>query len=132
MNPTYRPTRWVVNGFVHDFSSPAHTPNTLAFTVGPLVCEDEAMNSDYTPDDHAARVFARFKRHYEAQKRLLPDVKELAAHALRQGATTGQLARLTGLTDELFRRIARAHGIERRRPPTVGREVEQHAPADTE
>jgi transposase-like protein len=83
--------------------------------------------SDYTPDDHEAQTFARFKRHYEAQKALLPEVKEMAAHALKQGATVSQLAKLTGLTDELFRRIARAEGVERLRPPTVGREVQPPA-----
>lgn len=83
--------------------------------------------SDYTPDDHETLTFTRFKRHYEAQKALLPEVKELAANALKQGATVSQLAKLTGLTDELFRRIARAEGVERLRPPTVGREAKQQA-----
>ena len=84
--------------------------------------------SDYAPDDREAQTFARFKRHYEAQRALLPEVKEMAAGALKRGATTGQLAKLTGLTDELFRRIARAEGVERLRPPTVGREVQHHEP----
>ncbi|KAB8186915.1 hypothetical protein FH608_046345 [Nonomuraea phyllanthi] len=85
--------------------------------------------SDYTPDDREAKTFARFKRHYEAHKALLPEVKEMAAHALKQGATTGQLAKWTGLTDELFRRIARAEGVERHRPPTVGRDATPAPPA---
>lgn len=80
--------------------------------------------SDYTPDEREAQAFARFKRHYEAQKALLPEIKDMAAHAMKEkGATVGQLASLTGLTDELFRRIARAEGVERLRPPTVGREA---------
>lgn len=90
------------------------------------MCDDGPMaKSDYTPDERKAQTFARFKRHYEAQKALLPEVKEMAAEALKEGASVGQLAKLTGLTDELFRRIARAEGVERLRPPTVGREVEQ-------
>lgn len=80
--------------------------------------------SDYTPDEREAQTFARFKRANDTAKELLPEVKELAAGALQRGASVGQLAKLTGLTDELFRRIARAEGVERLRPPTVGREVE--------
>jgi hypothetical protein len=80
--------------------------------------------NDYTPADDEARAYARFKRHYEAQKELMPEVKALATDALKAGATVGQLAKWTGLTDEMFRRIARAEGVERLRPPTVGREVE--------
>lgn len=88
------------------------------------MCDHGAMSkSDYTPDTRQAQTFARFKRHYEAQKALLPEVKEMAAEALKGGATVGELARWTGLTDELFRRIARAEGVERLRPPTVGREA---------
>ncbi|TMS00141.1 hypothetical protein [Nonomuraea basaltis] len=100
----------------------------VAFTVATMYATMGAMSkSDYTPDDREAQTFARFKRHYEAQKALLPEVKDLAAHALKEGASVGQLAKLTGLTDEVFRRIARAEGVERLRPPTVGREVQQPA-----
>ena len=35
--------------------------------------------------------------------------------------TVGQLAKWTCLTPEVFRRRARQLGIERRRPPTVGK-----------
>ena len=83
--------------------------------------------SDYTPPDDAAQVFARFKRANEVVKALLPEVKELAARELKAGATVRELAELTSLTDELFRRIARAEGVERLRPPTVGREVDGRA-----
>ncbi|MBN6054552.1 hypothetical protein JYK22_21600, partial [Nonomuraea sp. RK-328] len=83
--------------------------------------------SDYTPPDDAAHVFARFKRANDTVKALLPEVKEFAARELKAGATVRDLANLTGLTDELFRRIARAEGVERLRPPTVGREVQQPA-----
>lgn len=76
------------------------------------------MASDYTPDDRDAQTLARFKRHYEAQKALLPEVKEIAARTLKGGATVGELAKWTGLTDEVFRRIARAEGVELLRPPT--------------
>lgn len=75
-------------------------------------------------------------RLYAKRKRLLyvgishnPDVrwgqhslkKAWWPEALRRGATVSQLAKLTGLTAEYFRRIARAEGVERLRPPTVGK-----------
>lgn len=83
--------------------------------------------SDYTAPDDAAHLFSRFKRANDTAKALLPEVKEFAARELKAGATVRDLANLTGLTDELFRRIARAEGVERLRPPTVGREVQQPA-----
>lgn len=88
------------------------------------MCEHEAMTkSDYNAPDDAAHVFGRFKRANDTAKALLPEVKDFAARELKAGATVRDLANLTGLTDELFRRIARAEGVERLRPPTVGREA---------
>jgi hypothetical protein len=46
---------------------------------------------------------------------------EAADRALLAGATVGQLANWTGLTPEVFRRRARVLGVERKRPPTVGK-----------
>lgn len=69
----------------------------------------------------AATVFANFKREYEARRNLEPAVMESADRELKAGATVGQLAKLTGLTPEVFRRRARALGIEHKRPPTVGK-----------
>jgi primosomal protein N'' len=76
------------------------------------------MTSDYTPPEEAARLYARYKHTRELEKRLLAQVKDQAARDLKEGATVGQLAKLTSLTDEVFRRIARAEGVERLRPPT--------------
>lgn len=81
-----------------------------------------AMATDpYTPDPEVAQLFARYKRTRDLEKELLTKVKEAAPAALHAGATASQLAALTGLSDEVFRRIARAEGVERRREPTVGK-----------
>lgn len=58
---------------------------------------------------------------------LLAQVKELAPDLMRAGATIGQLAKWTGLTDEVFRRIGRAHNINRLREPTVGKDARPKA-----
>lgn len=79
------------------------------------------MPKDYTPPPDAADHFARYKAHYEGERELKPGMLELADRELQAGATVGQLAALTGLTPEVFRRRARALGIERLRPPTVGK-----------
>ena len=79
---------------------------------------------NYTPPEDAAQLFARYKRHYEGERALNGPMKEMAVRELKAGASVRQLAEMTGLTDEVFRRIARLEGVERRRPPTVGREVE--------
>lgn len=76
---------------------------------------------DYTPAPETARLFARYKRARELEKQLLAEVKAAAPAELHAGATVAQLAGLTGLSDEVFRRIARAEGVERRREPTVGK-----------
>ncbi|MFI0914187.1 hypothetical protein [Streptomyces abikoensis] len=73
-----------------------------------------------TPDD-ARELFARYKQHYEGERDLKPQMRELAGRELQAGATVGQLAAMTGLTPEVFRRMARDLGVERRRPPTVGK-----------
>ncbi|MEU5426884.1 hypothetical protein AB0H73_14945 [Streptomyces olivoreticuli] len=73
-----------------------------------------------TPED-ARDLFARYKHHYEGERDLKPQMRELAARELLAGATVGQLATLTGLTPEVFRRMARDLGVERKRPPTVGK-----------
>lgn len=80
-------------------------------------------SDDYTPTADEARTFSRYKRAYETERELRPDVKKFAAASLHRGATNKELMELTGLSDEYFRRIARAEGIERQREPTVGREV---------
>lgn len=85
------------------------------------MCQNEAMATDYEPDPDAAEVFARYKAHYEGERALKPEMREYAAQELKAGATVGQLAKATGLTPEVFRRMARDLGVERLRPPTVSK-----------
>ncbi|MFD7793591.1 hypothetical protein [Streptomyces sp. NPDC059759] len=77
--------------------------------------------SNYQPPDDAARLFANNRRAVVALSKLRDPVREMAVREMRAGATIGDLARLTGYSDEFFRRLAREAGIERRRPPTRGR-----------
>lgn len=81
--------------------------------------------TSYQPDDDTAALYASYKRHLEAERELRDQVREAATRDLKAGAGVGDLAKLTGMTPEVFRRIARAEGIERRRAPTVGREAEK-------
>lgn len=83
------------------------------------------MPTDYEPDDDNLRIYGRHKRHHEAAKAELEEVRERAKGDLLAGATPAQLAKLTGLSDEFFRRIARTVGAERKREPTVGREAKK-------
>lgn len=68
-----------------------------------------------------ADLFARYKEAVNTERALRPQVKEAAAQEMQTGVSVGQLAKLTGMTPEVFRRIARAVGVERKRPPTVGK-----------
>lgn len=86
------------------------------------------MPKDYKPPHDAGDVFTRYKALYEGERELKPTMQEMAKRELKAGATVGQLARLTGLTPEVFRRMARDLGVERKREPTVGK----LAPAPTE
>lgn len=79
------------------------------------------MPKDYKPPRDAADTFARYKAHYEGERALKPEMLEFADRELKAGATVGQLAGLTGLTPEVFRRRARALGVEHKRAPTVGK-----------
>lgn len=81
----------------------------------------DGMSKEWKPPKEAADVFAQYKAHVEGQRDLKPEMEKLADQALADGATVGQLARHTGLTPEVFRRRARALGIEHKRPPTVGK-----------
>lgn len=90
-----------------------------------LLCENARMTrDDWTPDDETERLYSRYKRALETERELKDPVREQAALDLKAGASVTQLAKLTGMTPEVFRRIARAEGVERKREPTVGREVE--------
>lgn len=79
------------------------------------------MPKDYKPPRDATETFARYKAHYEGERALKPEMLEFADRELKAGATVGQLAKLTGLTPEVFRRRARALGVEHKRAPTVGK-----------
>lgn len=104
----------------------------MAFPLANTLCEHDPMATDHTPDDENQRIYARHKRHHEAAKADLEEVRKRAAADLLAGSTPVELAKLTGLSDEFFRRIARAVGAQRKREPTVGREVaaKKQAPAE--
>ncbi|MFL4491491.1 GIY-YIG nuclease family protein [Streptomyces sp. VTCC 41912] len=74
-------------------------------------------------------LYAEHRWNLEEMRALLPALKEQAAQDLKAGATPAQLAKLTGLSDEYFRRIARAVGADRKRAPTVGREAKKQPDA---
>jgi hypothetical protein len=81
--------------------------------------------TSYEPDPKTAQLFTRYKRAVETERDLKPQVREASEEAIRAGASNQELAALTGLTAEYFRKIATAIGVDnRRRAPTVGREVE--------
>lgn len=89
------------------------------------LCDNSRMTrDDWTPDDEAERLYGRYKRALETERELKDPVREQATRDLKAGASVTQLAKLTGMTPEVFRRIARAEGVERKREPTVGREAE--------
>lgn len=77
----------------------------------------------YDPDPETAALFTRFKRTHQTHRDLLKAVKKVAPAEMRKGATVGQLHAMTGLAEEVFRRIARDEGIERLREPTVGKDA---------
>lgn len=70
-------------------------------------------------------VLAQYKAHVDGERELKPEMRKRAAQELRKGTTVGQLAKATGLTPEVFRRMARDLGVEHKRPPTVGRLADQ-------
>jgi Meiotically Up-regulated Gene 113 (MUG113) protein len=76
------------------------------------------------PTMSAAECFKRYKRARETRDRLRPLVEKVAIRDMRSGkATAADLAQRTGLAPEVFRKLARAHGIERLREPTVGKDA---------
>lgn len=64
-----------------------------------------------------SELFAEYKQVVDRERELRGPMRTAAAQELWAGVTVGQLAKLTGLTDEVFRRLARAEGVERKRPP---------------
>jgi hypothetical protein len=75
------------------------------------------------PTADQAELFARYRRHVEGERELKPDMQAAAAAALQAGVSAGTIAKATGLTPEPFRRMARKLGVDRKRPPTVGKDV---------
>lgn len=70
------------------------------------------MAENWEPGDEAATTFRRYRKAHETTKELKPAVTNFAVQALREGASTSQLSELTGMLPEVFRRLARANGIE--------------------
>ncbi|MDH6141126.1 hypothetical protein P3T35_003139 [Kitasatospora sp. GP30] len=89
--------------------------------------------TSYDPDTKTAQLFTRYKRAVETERELKPQVRDAAEEAIRAGASNQELAALTGLTAEFFRKIATAIGADnRRRVPTVGAEAEARLAAKAE
>jgi len=62
-----------------------------------------------TPADPAerAKVYSRYRQALRTERDLKPIVRAMAAEDLAAGSTVAQLAEATGMTPEVFRRIAR-------------------------
>lgn len=65
------------------------------------------MTKNWTPDPETAEIFATYAAAVRTERDLKPNVRERAEAALKAGATGTQLSRLTGMTPEVFRRMAR-------------------------
>lgn len=112
------------------------------FAIGQRVAFRVATKSEtigamttYEPDPQTAKLFAQHKTAAQTVKRTRKPVLTAAEDAIRAGATNQQLAELTGMSDETFRKLAEKIGVDnRQKAPTVGREVEarraapEHAP----
>lgn len=86
--------------------------------------------SSYEPDPATAKLFAQHKTAAQTVKRTRKPVMAAAEEAIRAGATNQELAELTGMTDETFRKLAERIGVDnRQKAPTVGREAEQRRAA---
>lgn len=92
-------------------------------TAGHAKIASVPIRSGYEPPDDAAAIFQRQAELNEEQAELRPRLREMAVREMRKGAdggaTVGDLARLTGKSDEFFRKIAREENIPLRRPATV-------------
>jgi nucleotide-binding universal stress UspA family protein len=91
--------------------------------------------TSYEPDPKTAKLFARYKQATETIKDTKKPVAEAVEHAIRNGATSPQLAALTGMSTQAIRNVAERLGIDIRvKLPTVGPEAEarraasEHAP----
>lgn len=90
----------------------------------PRASETMAIMSDYEPDPQTAKLFARYKQAAKVIKEDKKPVLEAAEKAIRQGATSPELASLTGMSGQTFRTLAEKIGVDiRTKPPTVGPEA---------
>lgn len=79
----------------------------------------------YEPDPKTAKLFARYKQAAEVIRTEKRPVLKAAEDAIRQGATSPELASLTGMSGQTFRTLAEKIGVDiRTKPPTVGPEAE--------
>lgn len=69
------------------------------------------MTAHWTPDHDTAQTFDSYREALKTERDLKPTVQALALDALKAGGTITQLSRLTGMTPEVFRRMARKHDI---------------------
>lgn len=76
------------------------------------------MADEWDLDPKAATTLAKYRRALKTQRDLKPEVRDIALDLLRRGASTEWIAEQTGETAEVYRRLARAHGIE---PPAAYR-----------
>ncbi len=74
-------------------------------------------SSNASSPEEDAVLFARFKEAQGVIKATNPVMREAATQALREGATTRQLAELTGLTPQFFSALAKTAGIALPRGP---------------
>lgn len=62
-------------------------------------------------DSEATRIFNEYRAAREEAALLLPIIKEQAVQGMKAGATATQLAELTGISAEVFRRLARDNDV---------------------
>ena len=89
--------------------------------------------TSYEPDPKTAKLFARHKQATETLKETKKPVAAAVEEAIRRGATSPQLAALTGLSTQAIRNAAERIGVDIRvKAPTVGPEAEARKQASTE
>ncbi len=92
-----------------------------------------AIMSPYEPDPKTAKLFARYKQAAEVIKHDKKPVLAAAEDAIRQGASSPELAALTGMSGQTFRTLAEKIGVDIRvKPPTVGPEAQARRAAATQ
>ncbi len=79
-------------------------------------CTIGGMAEDWAPDDETAARYAKYRRALKTAREMKDEIRVLALEDLRRGASTEALSEYTGETAEVYRRLARANGIE---PPAA-------------